>query len=111
MENVNGEGEQEYWFEEGGCIESREMESGSWKDCCQSEVNPATPVYGDKPGSKLELIDMPLTSNFDYYSTHDFHSIEAINKIAEKSRSCIGRKRDQRKCLLQFVMQVVERKS
>ena len=43
------------WFEEGGCIDSSEMESGSWRDCCQSGVNLATPVYGDKPGSKLEL--------------------------------------------------------
>ena len=41
----------------GGCIESSEIESGSWswRDCCQSGVNPATLVYGDKPGSKLEL--------------------------------------------------------
>ena len=31
------------------------MESGSWRDCCQSGVNLATPVYEDKPGSKLEL--------------------------------------------------------
>ena len=33
------------------------MESGSWRDCFQSGVNPATPVYENKPGSKLELID------------------------------------------------------
>ena len=38
MENISGEGEQE-----------------CWRDCYQSGVNPATPVYGDKP--KLELID------------------------------------------------------
>ena len=55
MKNASGEGEQECWFEEGGCIESSEMESGSWRDCCQSGVNLATPVYGDKPGSKFEL--------------------------------------------------------
>ena len=42
-------------FEEGGCIESSKMESGNWRDCCQSGVNPVTPIYGDKPGSKLEL--------------------------------------------------------
>ena len=47
----------ECWFEEGGCIESSEMESGSWRDCCQSWVNSATPVYRDKLGSKLELIE------------------------------------------------------
>ena len=39
MENVRGEGEQECWFKEGGCIESSEMESGSWND---------------NPGSKLD---------------------------------------------------------
>ena len=54
MENTSGEKEQDCWFEEGGCIESSEMESGSWRDGCQSGVNPANPVYGDKPGSKLE---------------------------------------------------------
>ena len=56
MENASGEGEQECWFEEEGCTESSEMENGSWRDFCQSGVNPAIPVYGDKPGSKLELI-------------------------------------------------------
>ena len=50
------EGEQECWFEGGGCIESREIESGSWRDCCQSGVNPATPVYRDKSRSKLEFM-------------------------------------------------------
>ena len=57
MENSSGEGEQECRFEEGGWIELSKMESGSWRDCCQSGVNPATPIYGDKPRSKLELID------------------------------------------------------
>ena len=42
MENASG-GDQECWFE--GCIKSSEMESGSWRDCCQSGVNPATPIY------------------------------------------------------------------
>ena len=57
MENASREEKQECWFEEGGCIESSKMESGSWRDCCQSGVNlaMATPVYGDNPGSKLEL--------------------------------------------------------
>ena len=55
MENASGKGEQECWFEEGRYIESSEMESGSWRDCCQSGVNLATPIYGDKPRSKLEL--------------------------------------------------------
>ena len=57
VENASGEGEQQCCFKEGGCIESSEMESESLRDCCQSGVNPATPVYRDKPGSKLELID------------------------------------------------------
>ena len=55
MENASGEGKQECWFEKGGCIELSKMESGSWRDCCQSGINPATPVYRDKPKSKLEL--------------------------------------------------------
>ena len=42
-EDASGEGEQECWF--GGCLESSEWESG---------VNLANPVYGDKPGSKLD---------------------------------------------------------
>ena len=54
MEDTSGEGEQECWFGEGGCLESSKMESGSWRDCCQSGVNPATPVYGDKPKTKLD---------------------------------------------------------
>ena len=33
VEDANG-GEQECWFGEGGCHESSEMESGSWRDCC-----------------------------------------------------------------------------
>ena len=28
-----------------------EMESGSWRDCCQSGLSQATPVYRDKPGT------------------------------------------------------------
>ena len=51
MEDASGEGEQECWFGEGGCLELSKMESGSWRDCCKSGVNPATPVYRDKPGS------------------------------------------------------------
>ena len=33
VEDTSGEGKQEYWFEKGGCLESSEMDSGSWKDC------------------------------------------------------------------------------
>ena len=54
VEDASGEGEQKCWFGEGGCHELSEMESGSWRDCYQSGVNPATPVYGDKPRSKLD---------------------------------------------------------
>ena len=52
MENASGEGEQDCWFEEGGCIQLSKMESGSWRDCCQCGVNLATTVYRDKPRSK-----------------------------------------------------------
>ena len=48
MEGAGGEGEQECWFE-GECHESSKMESGSWRDCWQSGVNLATPVYGINP--------------------------------------------------------------
>ena len=48
------EGEQECWLGEGGCLESSERESGRWRDCCYSGVNPTAPVYGDKSGSKLD---------------------------------------------------------
>ena len=34
VEDASGEGEQECWFEEGGCHESSVMESGSWRNCC-----------------------------------------------------------------------------
>ena len=54
VEDISGEGEQEYcWLGERGCHESSKMESGNWRDCWQSGVNLAIPVYGDKPGSKL----------------------------------------------------------
>ena len=33
VEDTSGEGEQECWFGE-GCLESNEMESGCWRDCC-----------------------------------------------------------------------------
>ena len=51
---ASGEGEQEHWLGEIGCLESSKMERGRWRDCCPSGVNPATPVYGDKPESKLD---------------------------------------------------------
>ena len=44
VEGASGEREQECWFGEKGCHQSNEMESGSWRDCCQSGVNQATPV-------------------------------------------------------------------
>ena len=37
------------WRKRNGCHESSEMESGNWRDCCQSGVNQATPIYGYKP--------------------------------------------------------------
>ena len=53
VEDASGEGEQECWFG-GGCLESSEMESGSWRDCCLSGVNLTTTVYGDKPESNFD---------------------------------------------------------
>ena len=32
VEDASGEGEQECWFGEGGCLGLSEMESGSWRD-------------------------------------------------------------------------------
>ena len=61
VEDASGEGEQECWFREEGCLELSEMECGSWRDCCQSRINTAIPVYRDKPRSKLDwLIDYCL---------------------------------------------------
>ena len=54
VEDASGEGEQECWFGEGGCLESSKMESGSWRDCCYSGVNLVNP----KPGSRwIDEID------------------------------------------------------
>ena len=36
------------------CHKLSEMESGSWADCWKSGINLATPIYGDKPRSKLD---------------------------------------------------------
>ena len=57
IEDTSGEGEQECWFGEGGCLESSKMENGSWRDCYYSGVNLATPVYGDKTRIKIGLIE------------------------------------------------------
>ena len=46
MEDTSEEGEQECWFGEKGCHESSEMESGSWRDWCQSGVNLAPNLQG-----------------------------------------------------------------
>ena len=32
--DASGEGEQECWFGEGGCLELSKMESESWRECC-----------------------------------------------------------------------------
>ena len=34
VEDESGEGEQECWIGKGGCLESSEVESGSFRDCC-----------------------------------------------------------------------------
>ena len=54
VEDASGKGERECCFGEGGCLESSEMESGIWRNCCKSGVTVATPIYGYKPGSKLD---------------------------------------------------------
>ena len=54
MEETGGGGDSEGWFEEGGRPKSSEMARWCESDCHRSEVNPATPVFGDKPGLKLE---------------------------------------------------------
>ena len=54
IKHVFCEGELECWFVEGGCKESSVMGSGSGRDCWQSGVKPATLVYGDETGSKLD---------------------------------------------------------
>ena len=33
VEEASGEGEQECWFRDRGCLDSSTMESGSWRDC------------------------------------------------------------------------------
>ena len=53
VEDASG-GEQKCWFGEGGCLESSEMESRSWRDCCYSGVNPATLFYRYKSRSELD---------------------------------------------------------
>ena len=43
--------------------QARKMESGSWRDCCHAQWGKSglTPIYGDKPRSKLDwLIDKML---------------------------------------------------
>ena len=52
MEDASGEGEQERGLGEKGRHESNEMESGVRE--IAAGLNPATPVYGDIPGSKLD---------------------------------------------------------
>ena len=54
VEDASGEREQKCWLGEKGYHELSEMESGSWRNCWQSGINLATPIYGDKPGSKLD---------------------------------------------------------
>ena len=52
VEDASGEREQERWLGKKGHHESSEMESGSVGEIAAG-VNLATPVYGDKLGSKL----------------------------------------------------------
>ena len=49
-------------FGEKRCHASSEIENGSWRDCCQSGVNQAIPVYRDKPGSTLDWLNLPIAT-------------------------------------------------
>ena len=70
------------WFGGGcGCLKSSEMESGSWRDCCQSGVHPATPVYRDKPGSKLD------DGDDDVYNVYVCSNSVHINYLCLLNRS------------------------
>ena len=54
MENVSGEGEQGHCFGEKG---RNAMNRARWRVGVReiaAGVNPATPIYGDKPRSKLD---------------------------------------------------------
>ena len=66
VEDASGEGEQECWFGEKGCHESSEMESGSWKDCCQSGVNLATLFTGINPYQNWIDDDDPIKPQKQY---------------------------------------------
>ena len=47
-----------------------------------SGVNPATPVYGDKPGSKIGLIDKIHVINF--YLTNTLNAIRQKEKLCNR---------------------------
>ena len=69
MKDSSGKGEQECCFGEGRCLESSDMENGSWRDCCQNGVNMVTPVQGinldqnwiDDDDDINNLLNLPLT--------------------------------------------------
>ena len=54
VEDASGGGEQECWFGDKGYHES----SKGVGEIAAKRVNSANPVYGDKPGSKLDWIGM-----------------------------------------------------
>ena len=68
---VEKESAQECWFGEKRCHESSEMESGSWRDCFQSGVNPATPVCG----INLDQNYIALKNTTVLFKCHKFRSI------------------------------------
>ena len=54
MEDASGEGEQEFWFGEGGCLELSEMESWELERLLLECGKSGHPIYGDKAGSKWD---------------------------------------------------------
>ena len=68
---VEKESAQKCWFGEKRCHESSEMESGSWRDCFHSGVNPATPVCG----INLDQNYIALKNTTVLFKCHKFRSI------------------------------------
>ena len=49
LEEAIGRGDRESWFEEGGCLETRQVEGLSASNCRRNGANPAISVKGTTP--------------------------------------------------------------
>ena len=88
-EDASGEGEQECWFR-GGRLELSEMEL---ERLLLVWVNPATPIYRDKPRSKTGLVDclnkrffqifLKIKKFSAYYRTFKDHKIIQIQSLSK----------------------------